>query len=63
LRTRFHVSDNPLDSRRPGIPPVPQVEDKSWISNNISAKTGGCRVITAQEFFYFSKQIHRLFSL
>jgi len=40
-----------------------QIEDETWIANRISSESGGSSVISTQEFFYFSEQIHLSFSL
>jgi hypothetical protein len=42
---------------------VAEIKDKSWIAKRFPTESGGSRVITAQEFFHFSEQIHLSFSL
>ena len=42
---------------------VAQIEDEPRIPNHISAEPGRSCVISAQEFFYLSQQIHLSFSL
>src|SRR5438270_7698448 len=63
LRCRLQVSANPRDCRGPWVAAISQIEHKSRISNDISSKSGWGCVITAQEFFHFSEQIHLSFSL
>jgi len=59
----FEIGADTLNSGRPRVASIAQIEDKPRISNDISSKAGGCRVIPAQEFFYFSEQIHLSFFL
>jgi hypothetical protein len=61
LGTRLKIGQDAFDRFRPRVAALAQIEDKSRISNNISAKSGGSRFITAQELFHFSKQMHLSF--
>jgi hypothetical protein len=54
LRNSFKIGDDALDRRRPRVSPVPQIEDKPWISNGFSSKTGGGSFMSAEELLYFS---------
>jgi hypothetical protein len=63
LRRRLEIGANARDSLRPWIAAVAEIEHKARISNDISSKAGRSCVISAQEFFYFSEQIHLSFSL
>ena len=63
LGTCLEIGQHALDCLWTRIAPVTQIEHKPRISNDISTKTGWSSVITAQEFLYFSKQTHRMFSL
>jgi hypothetical protein len=63
LGRRLEIGEHALDRARPGVAAVPQIEHKPRISNGISSKTGGRRVIPAKESFHFSEQIHLSLSL
>jgi hypothetical protein len=63
LRRRLEKSSNPRDRFRSRIPAVSQIEDKTRIPDGIPSEAGRCCVISAQEFFHFSEQIHLSFSL
>jgi hypothetical protein len=63
LRSCLQIGTHARDSLRPGIATVAEIEHKARISNDISSKAGRSCVISAQEFFYFSEQIHLSFSL
>ena len=52
------ISPYTFDCSGPWVAALPQIEYKSRISHNISAKSGRSRFTTAQKFFYFSEQMH-----
>ena len=57
LQIRQYASYGP----RPGIAPVPQVEDETRVAQGFPAETGWSDVAPAQEFLDFSKQMHMPF--
>jgi hypothetical protein len=59
----FKIGADTLDGSRPRVAAVAQIEDESRIAKRFAPEPGGSRVITAQEFFHFSEQIHLSFSL
>jgi hypothetical protein len=63
LRGCLQIGEDARDRLRSRVSAVAKIEDKARISNDISTESGRSCVISAQEFFYFSEQIHLSFSL
>jgi len=61
LDTCLKIREDALDRFGPRVAAIAQIEHKPRISNNLSAKSGRSRFISAQEFFHFSEQIHLSF--
>jgi hypothetical protein len=40
---------------------VAEVENEAGVAHGVASESGWSRIITAQEFFYFSEQIHLAF--
>jgi hypothetical protein len=54
----LQIGANALDRRRARIASVPEIKDKSGISDHISTKSGGSNVTLAEKFFDLTKQMH-----
>jgi hypothetical protein len=63
LRGSLKIGEDPGDCGWPRVAAVAQIEDKSRISDSFPSKTGWSRIVTAQEFFHLSEQIHLTDSL
>jgi hypothetical protein len=55
---RLQIGQDALDRPRPRIATVSKIEDKTRIPNGFSSKTGWSDIAAAQEFLYFSQQMH-----